>query len=347
MVKRIISVLCLLISQLIHAETLRVYTWEEYFSAEVLKNWETQTGHTVELVYFDNDEERDATLASQKTSNIDLSVVDQIATIRLGEEGIVSPLNQNEHPTIFKSIDAQWHQTCGNFGVPYLWGTLGVIYRTDKLDTPPTSWKELLEPKPELSGHIGLFVDYTDLLAPALFLDDQSINTENKDALKQAFERLKKALRHTLTFQYPLTFMDQSDRADELYLGLAYSGDQYVLNEKSGQEIWEYTTLQEGTITWLDCLAIVSKSSKKPLAYEFLNYLYQVEIMAKNSEEVYVAPPSAKAKAMQSKDFQNDLTVFPPDKLLKQSQQYKKLSTDSLYLRNRITSSLVKMHDSQ
>lgn len=329
------------------ADTLTLFNWEEYISDDVVKSWEEKTGHTLKQLYFDNDEERDSIIASDAAKNIDLAIIDQIAAIQLGTDGALQPAPSDDQLVGLKYIDSQWQSSCGDHAIPYLWGTLGVVYRTDKLPEPPTSWKQLLAPDDSLSGHVGLFEDYTDLLAPALLLNGAPINTEDNNQLKAAFELIKKSLRDVLTFEYSTSFVGRDPKSDDLYLALGYSGDQYSLNERAGSEIWDYTTLQEGTITWLDCLAIVSGSKKRALALDFLNHLYSLENAAKNSEDVYVASPSSQAKALQSLEFQQDITVYPPESQMKHSEQYKTLSSKNLYLRNRITSSLVKLHDSQ
>jgi len=340
-------IVTLLFSPLLHSETLTIFIWEDYLSQQVIESWETTTGHTVQQIYFDNDEERDIAIASNQIPDIDLVIVDQIASIKLGQNGVLLPKPTKKEMPGLLEIDPEWEQRCGMHGIPYLWGTLGVAYRTDKLKKPPTSWKELLEPTQELSGHIGLFEDYTDLLAPALFLLGHSINTEDKQELQSAFKMTKRTLRNVLTFEYPLSYLGANPKDDTLHITLAYSGDQYSLNDYAGKEIWDYTTLQEGTVIWVDCLSMPTQSPNKDLALSFLNHLYSLENAAQNSEDLYVATPISAAKTMQSKELQEDITVYPPKALIERSQFYTELSTSNINLRNRITSSLVKLHDSK
>jgi spermidine/putrescine transport system substrate-binding protein len=329
------------------AESLTIFNWEDFLSERVVASWEQGSGHSLTQVYFDSDEERDTIVASQKSKKIDLTILDQVAATRLGKEGFLLPKpDVSEFPAQTK-IDPRWKNSCGDYAIPYLWGTLGVAYRTDKLPNAPTSWNDLLSPAPELVGHIGLFEDYTDLLAPPLLMAGYSINTQDEKELKYAFAQIRKILRSVLTFEYPISFVGTHPDSDKLYLTLAYSGDQYALNERTGDEVWQYTTLKEGSVIWIDCIAILANSQRKDAALSFLNHLYTPENAAMNSEDVYVATPIPEAKARQSQEFQKDTSVYPPQSVLEKSQQYTTLSTANIYLRNRITSSLVKLHDSQ
>lgn len=334
-------------TSLCQGDTLTLLNWDEYLSDKVIKQWEDQTGHTIEQIYFDNDEIRDSIIVEQKNKAIDLAILDETAAKRMGQQGFLNRIPSESELPNQQYIGAKWRTSCGEYGLPYLWGTLGVAYRKDVFSSPPDSWQVLLAPPAYLHGHIGLFEDYTDLLAPALFVRGESINTADKKALKSAFETIKSTLPHVLTFNYGVTYLSENPQADKLYIALAYSGDQYAMNEKAGKEVWEFTTLAEGTVNWVDCISILESSQKKSLATEFLNYINDPAIAAINSEDVYVATPIEKAKALQSAEFIADPSVYPPQSILNKSQQYEVLSEENTLLRNRITSSLVKLHDAQ
>jgi len=328
------------------AETLTILNWEEYLSEQVIADWEKKTGHRIKQIYYDNDEERDAILAS-RTSAIDLAVTDEVSTPLFGKRGILLPITSYVNTANISSIDKEWQGRCGEHGVAYLWGTIGVAYRTDKLAVQPTSWDILFNPPADLSGHVGLIEDYIDLLAPALFLRQKSINTESQQELKAVFDMLKVALPHALTMDYGISFLEVSPQKDQLFITLAYSGDQYALNEKIGAEVWEYTTLNEGTAAWVDCLAVLAGAKNRALAYDFINYLYTPEVAAVNSEDVAVAVPIEAARSYQSKAFLSDKSVYPPKEIMDKAQYYHVLSPDNVVLRNRITQSLVKIYESQ
>mgnify|MGYP003631813974 CR=1 FL=1 len=341
----IIGQVLFLFSLSLQAQTLTILNWEEFLSEDVIKDWEEQTGHKIKQVYYDNDEDRDALLIDYDGNEIDIVIADELATQSFGRKGTFLAISELQTQNI-QNVDPHWQKLCGNYSVPYLWGTLGIVYRKDKI-APPDSWQIISDPQPKIRGHYGLMEDFIDLLAPALLTHNKSINTESESDLKEAFEGLKLSAKHALTFDYAITFLSSSELADQLYLALAYSGDQYALNEKAGSEVWEYTTLNEGTATWLDCVSVMSSSPRKTVAFDFLNYLFDINTAAKNSEDVYSASPISKAKALQSEEYQNDKTVYPPEHIMKNSQYYTAISSENTLLRNRITASLVKIHESK
>lgn len=329
----------------VSAETLRLLNWEDYLSPDVEQRWQ-QSGHQIEPVFFDSDEKRDAILINSDEHSIDIAVVDEIVASRFGREGRLIKVDEQNVPSL-AYVDAFWRARCGDYAVPYLWGTLGIAYRSDIIKQPPDSWDALLQPADSLKGHIGMLNDYTDMLAPVIFKHGYSLNTENETELRQVFATLKELTDNILTFEYPITFLDSDKRADQLHMAVVYGGDQYSMNDSVGQEgLWKYTVPKEGTVLWVDCLAITSNSENKELALAFLDFLNKPEIAAINAEDLYYATPNREAEKLLPEIFRNNPEVFPNQAILDRSQLYKELSNKNIELRLRITNAIVNIHES-
>ncbi|MBR9885685.1 MAG: spermidine/putrescine ABC transporter substrate-binding protein [Oceanospirillales bacterium] len=340
------AVLLALLSPLASAETLTLLNWEAYLAPDVIEQWESETGVSVEQVYFDNDERRDRMMVDARRHNIDLVVLDEVASRLFGERGISFAPSVEQAPNL-QHLDPRFQQQCGEHSIPYMWGTLGIAYRSDKVSVPPTSWSALLQPAPEMSGHIGMLDDGTDMLAPALLMRNQSINTDSREVLQTAFEDLKQQEPAVLTYDYAITYLQSRPEADELYMALVYSGDQGVLNEIQGTENWQYVVPDEGSILWVDCLAVISGSGNEMLAMRFIDFLNRPDIAARNAQSLWVATPNSAALELIDPEFRDDLTIFPPPKVMAKSQLYEVLSDDNVMMRKRITSAIRKLHDAQ
>ncbi len=331
----------------LYAEPLKFLNWEAYLSETVQQQWEKQSSNSIEIIHFDNDAKRDEILLNSKHHNIDLAIVDELVAERFGEEGMLIRLTEDNVPSL-KHMGTFWRERCGNYAVPYFWGTLGIVYRADKVTTPPSSWNDLLTPSEQLKGHIGMMDDHTDMLAPVLFLNQQELNTEDPDALKQAFETLQAQIPHVLTYEYIVTFLQSSPNADDLHMALAYGGDQYAVNElQNNQSLWKYIIPAEGTVLWVDCLAITASSKQQQKALDFINYLSTPAISAQNAEDLYYATPNDDAMKLLSEEFRNDSEIFPEHELLRKSGLYEVLSNDNIRQRLRITNAIINIHESQ
>ena len=328
----------------LQAETLRILNWEEYLSPRVVELWEQETGVAIEEIYFDNDEARDRMLADTNGVVLDIVVIDEVASRLFGDAGHLQPLGDDASLGL-DALDGFWRQRCSRYSVPYFWGTLGIAYRTDKVKSPPRSWAELLKPGGRLRGHVGMMDDHMDMLAPALFYLGYPLNTGDRDELKAAFSLLREQAHSVLTYEYAITFLSGDPQANELYMALAYGGDQHALNDITGDDRWAYTIPQEGTLLWVDCLAVMSRSKNVDLARRFIAFLNRPEIAAMNAEDVYFATPNMAAMPLLSEEFRNDDEVYIADELRQRSQLYEILEVDNIKLRQRITSSIIKLHE--
>lgn len=341
---------CVLLIQSVdaNAETLRVLNWEDYLHPSVIDAWKRETDVDIEQIYFDSDEDRDEILNDAASGNIDIAVVDEAVSELFGEKGKIEKLDESKIPTL-KHIDPFWKTACGQYTVPYMWGTLGIGYRSDKVEQTPQSWKALLQPDPGQAGHIGMLDDYRDMLAPALFVLGYSLNTENESELKAAFEYLNRQVPSVLTYEYAITLIKNGDKdADKLHMALIYGGDQNVINEIIGKPgLWKYSVPHEGTILWVDCLAAIQGSPRKKLALQFIDFLNRPDIAAMNTELLGFGSPNKSAVRHMSPAFRSDQSIFPSQDILDRSQQYKILGKNNIILRKRITGAIRKIHESQ
>ncbi|MBV1790642.1 spermidine/putrescine ABC transporter substrate-binding protein [Marinobacterium sp. D7] len=342
----IAALLTLLLSPYTMAEKLTLLNWEAYLDPDVIAMWQAETGVEIEQIYFDNDERRDRMMVDAGRHHIDLVVLDEVASRLFGERGVSFAPTTAQAPNL-RHLDPRFTDQCGKHSVPYMWGSLGIAYRNDKVGTTPVSWSDLMRPAPELVGHIGMLDDGADMLAPALLMHGQSVNSDSREALQAAFEDLKQQVPAVLTYDYAITYLQSDTNADQLYMALVYSGDQDTLNEVQGSEHWQYVVPSEGTILWADCLAVLQGSDKQELAIRFIDFLNRPEIAARNAQSVWVATPNTAAYPLLDEEFSQDPTVYPSADVMAKSQLYGVLSDENLMLRKRITSAIRKLHDAK
>lgn len=330
------------------AQTLNILTWDAYISDATIAAWETQSGARINQILFDRDEVRNSMLGNVRAGTLDIVAIDQVAAPLFGKRGVLIPVEDYTSTPNLRHLDARWIHSCGDYGTPYFWGTMGLVYRSDILTEKPASWQALLQPAEALSGHIGLLENYVDTLAPSLIMRGASINTADEAALSAVYDELRALLPLVLSFDYALSFVSQDARAEQLYLALAYSGDQHELNTLMNTNTWEYVVPQEGTALWVDCLAVLSGSTNKTLAMDFINFINTPEIAAANSLALGIASPNFAAVALQPDAFRTDPLVYPDTQTLSRFQQYDRdITLNNIMVRNRITSALVNLHEAQ
>jgi spermidine/putrescine transport system substrate-binding protein len=105
---------------------------------------------------------------------------------------------------------------------PYSWGTTGLCYRSDMIDTAPTSWMDLLAPADGLKRRVTMVSAERWLMAAGLKALGYSINTTNVDEINRARDLLIGAKKDLLAYD-DVTFYAKL-LAGDAYLVQAYDG---------------------------------------------------------------------------------------------------------------------------
>ncbi len=322
------------------AEQLLLLNWEEYLAPEVVQAFNKEFGHQIRSVIYDSDEERDEILLSPSGKDFDLVVIDNLSSQLLGQKRL-QPINKESVPSL-RHIAPRWKKSCGEFAVPYFWGTLGIVYRSDILKNAPNSWRDLLNPDDDLKGHIGMMLDYTDTLTPALRVAGHSINTDNITALKDAYKILLKQKPHVLTNRYAISFQQESSDKNNLYLALAYSGDEYGLNTEFENDPWKFVMPKEGTALWVDCFAVIQGSKHKAAALEFINFINRPDIAALNATQLGNTTVNLSAEKILNDNNANKVRLYPSQRIIQGSMEYTPISDANLRQRNRIIRAIAR-----
>ena len=149
------------------------------------------------------------------------------------------------------------------YSVPYMWGTLGILYNKEKVSDPVESWSILWNEK--YKGQILMLDSMRDSMAVALLKLGYSMNTTSEKEINEAAQELIK--------QKPLVAEYGVDKLKEMMINgsyaftVAYAGDAlYMQNENAelngGESKLEYVIPKEGSNFWIDAMCIPTTSQK-------------------------------------------------------------------------------------
>ncbi len=339
MINKAVWIVCMLVVSHAQSQELVLLNWDEYLAQDVVQAFTKETGHTIRTVLYDSDRERDDILSTPAIKQFDLVVIDSLSAKKFGQKKQLLRLNPKALPN-FNKLGGIWRDSCGDYSSPYFWGTLGIVYRSDKISFKPNSWANLIYPNDTLKGHVGMLLEYYDAFTPALKLAGASLNSENPEEIKAAHKLLQTQKPHVLTYEYAVSYLNESPNKDKLYMAMAYSGDQYALNGEDEEGPWKYVIPKEGTFIWVDCLSVIESSTKKKAALEFIEFINRTDIAILNANEVGSATTHMAAKKMINKELLEDTSLYPGADLIGESEFMKLISTKALNQRKQIISSL-------
>ena len=133
------------------AEELRIFTWSEYMDEEKMPaDFEAKFGIKVRLDIYENNEEMVAKLQAGGVSQYDIIVPSDYIMPVLINQKLIQPLDHAKIPNLdnLKPLFRETSYDPGNkYSVAYQWGTVGLMYRKDKVSEDAVkSWSVLFDP---------------------------------------------------------------------------------------------------------------------------------------------------------------------------------------------------------
>ncbi|MBF0126865.1 MAG: spermidine/putrescine ABC transporter substrate-binding protein [Magnetococcales bacterium] len=294
--------------------------WSEYMDPELLQRFEKTTGIHVKEVNFETDETRDELLARTGGRGFDLFVVSGERVQSYVKRKWLARVEPDAMPNL-KHIAPRWFEAypyLREYAVPMLWGTLGIGYRTDLVGGRVTRWQELLRPPERWRKRIVMEKESPDLLGAAMKALGHSWNHYDETAIDQARTMLMAQKPFVRAYGYPS--LDQSSGlvTGEVWLAMLFNGDAITL--KAIEPNIAYVVPEEGTILWVDCLAVLESSRRKTLAYAFIDFLHEPDNAAQLAHHLHYATVNQGAEPLLKPEHRNDPVIYPSEAVLGRSE---------------------------
>ncbi|WP_354625251.1 spermidine/putrescine ABC transporter substrate-binding protein [Psychromonas sp. MME2] len=335
----LVTLLTLFLGFPVLAQEIKIYTWDAFLSENVVNQFTKKTGHTVTQYFFDNEIERNAILMSGQGDKFDLILMDHLRAQEYGKLNKLRSLsNLNIANQQYNSIQSR--NSCGQYGIPYAQGVMGIVHRKSVSLKQIDSWNDLLNPAPEHVGGTIMHKDDIDTTAIALIALGLDPFTEDKADLKKAYDLLTKQSDKIEQYAYPISYLTNATSTAKLSLSFAYSGDLFNIKKLSGYDDWEFVIPKEGTVLFVDCFSLPKLMAVKDATLAFISYINSPEIAAKNAQEMWFATTNEGALPLLSDEYKNDKELIQNPNQMSKTYQYKSTSNPAYILRNKMISML-------
>lgn len=294
--------------------TINVFNWGEYIDESILKDFAKQTGIKVNYQTYATNEEMYEKIKAG-TNSYDLICPSDYMLDRMRKENLLQEIDFNNIPN-YKNIDEKYksksYDPSNKYSIPYMWGTIGIIYDKQKIKESIDSWNVLWDKK--YKNEVFMSDDMRNSLGVSLMRLGYSLNSSKSDEIKKATDELIKQ-RSDINPVYIGDQIKDSMRNGEKYLGVIYSGDAAVLKSEEPDR-FEYVIPKEGTNLWFDVWAIPTSAQHKAEAEKFLNYLLDAKVNKKNVDEIGYATPNKATLPLLEDAIKNDKSSYPDKSVL-------------------------------
>ncbi len=267
-------------SALAQEKTLRLLTWDGYVPADVVAQFEKESGYKVEVT-MSNNEEMISKLRATGGAGFDLAQPsqDRIAGPQ-AEFGIYKPMDLKKVKAnlfIPSMLDAtKKNTTVGGkvYGLPHIWGTDGLVVNTQlaKMGDYPDLCKA------EFKGKVAYRLKRPTLLAFAFASGKNPFALYNDP---KAYGALMDEVGKTLIACKP-NVKFYWDNKDQLLNGMR-AGEIVgaMMWDTGGWNEMQFIAPKSGALGWIDTFAIPAKGKNDAAAYAWINFNMRPEIAAK------------------------------------------------------------------
>ncbi|WP_027631357.1 ABC transporter substrate-binding protein [Clostridium hydrogeniformans] len=302
-------------------QTLQVFNWGENIDEDLIKEFEDKYDIKITYSTYDTNEDMYLSVKSGKT-NYDVVVPSDYMVQKMVRENLLEEINFNNIPN-FKEIDESFlgrpFDPENKYSVPYMSGTIGILYNKDIIKEPVDSWNILWNEK--YKKQMFILDAQRDAIGMALKRLGYSLNTTNEEELKKAKEELIK--QKPLVLAYVQDEVKDRMIAGDGALAVIWSGE--GLNLQDEHPNLQYVVPKEGANFWVDSLSIPKGAKNKKEAELFINFMCEKDSALRNASLVGYTTPHKEAQKSQPESIRNNRNAYLPKEILDKCENYEDL----------------------
>lgn len=271
-------------------KTLNIYCWPDIFNSSVIADFEKNTGIKVNISYYESNEELVIKLKATKGEGYDIIVPSDYTVDILRKENILKKLDKSKlsfYNKIHPKLLGHFFDPKNDYSIPYEWALFGIgidksLYKDNKIDN---SWSLIFEPQ-KLNQKIIMTNDpLVGIPCAALYLFG-TLKDIDQEKLNQIQNLLSKQRPYVTAY---------SDSRPDYYIAsknapLALASTSYIWRSIRDYPFIDFILPKEGSMMTIENIVALKNSKNDDLIYEFLNYIYQPQIIAENYKELAFFP---------------------------------------------------------
>lgn len=270
-------------------QTLSIYNWATYIGDQTVATFEALCNVTVEYSIYDSDESMISVLRNGNPG-YDVAFPTDYAVSILIREGLLQPINQDLIPNLGNALDRYVNLAFdpGNvYSIPYVGGTTGIAYNTEKFPDGITSWAQVFESQ---DARVAWLENPRGMLGAALIQLGFNPNSTNPDEINQAGDYL-------IENGGNVTVIAGDDGDAQLVQGIVdiaieYGGDMFQQIADCACDTFAFANPVDGTILDVTSIVLLADGPNPALAQVFMDFMSDPAVAAHNTNTIKYATPN-------------------------------------------------------
>ncbi len=298
------------------AETrLTVYNWYDYIDESVLDEFTEETGIEVDYVMFTTVEEMYVKMTTGG-GKYDIIFPSDYIIERLIKDGMLAEIDYEQCPNAKDNLLSwMWESSydVGNvYSVPYMWGTVGILYNTEYVDEEIESWESLFDPK--YQRDVFMLDSIRDTIGITLVYLGYDINCRDEEALEQVRDLLIEQKQNNIVQGYLVDEVKDKMIGGEAAMAVMWSGDAMYAMEENENLV--YVVPEEGSNVWIDAMCIPADSENYEAALKFIDFMCRPDIAERNYDYIHYASPIQQVVDNLSEEEADNVAVNPTEDII-------------------------------
>ena len=280
---------------------INIFMWSDYISDETIANFESEYGVKVNLSYMNDNADSITKLTAGAGSEYDLIMTCDAYMESLIQGGYLEELDLSQIPNSENINKAYWSEENQGYCVPYLMNYIYVVYDTERCPIEITSYNDLISP--EMKGQIGSVDGARNLFPIALIALGYDPNSTDENEIAEAYEWLTKYNENVVAYGSTETNIVNGT----ISCMLTYDGNAAEAMAQMGEDntLVVAPGFTDAVQLGFDLYVIPKGAAHMDLAYKFLDYICDPEVMANNLVENPYSCPNDAAVEAASEEYRN------------------------------------------
>ncbi|MBQ8313346.1 MAG: ABC transporter substrate-binding protein [Clostridia bacterium] len=293
---------------------VNVYNWEDYIDPAAITLFEQETGIDVNYMCFTTVEDMIVQVEANPGA-FDVCFPSDYIIERMINNDMLAEIDFANVPNAVQTIDYLRNPDYDpdeKYSVPYMWGTVGILYNKTMIPDPERSWATLWNT--EYQNQVFMLDSIRDSMGITLKSLGFSMNTQEIPAIMQAKQKLIDQKQSGVVKAYQVDETKDKMVAGEAALALMWSGDAMYAIDLN--EDLDYFVPVEGSNVWVDGAVIPKTAKNKENAEKFINFLCRPDVAQMNCEYICYSSPNQGAIELMGEDYTGNHVQNPAQELL-------------------------------
>lgn len=309
-------------------KVVNVYNWEDYIDPAVITLFEKETGIKVNYMCFTTVEDMIVQVEANPGA-FDVCFPSDYIIERMIKNDMLAEIDFANVPGADQTIEylrSPAYDPENKYSVPYMWGTVGILYNKEMIADPVKSWSILWDT--QYQKNVFMLDSIRDSMGVTLKSLGYSMNTHDIPSIMAAKQKLIDQKQSGVVKAYQVDETKDKMVAGEAALALMWSGDAMYAIDLN--ENLDYFVPEEGSNVWVDGAVIPKTAKNKANAEKFIDFLCRPEIAQMNCEYICYSSPNQGAIDLMGEEYTGNHVQNPDPAVLEKCEFFNDIDANFL-----------------